>query len=186
MCFINMAGKKYKDVSIPTLILLIAIMLIGFNLYYRHERFYLGESLIERQVVIDNSPRLIIQGKGGTDRYSFTADGYFCTFWLSHGSLDVIEDNSDIEIIVKLMRPGDTINIKIREADENSLQNPKGTIRVIEMLKNNYVIIPAAAVHNEDRRSHSITFGVAAILLVVWIMIQIKRLLKKSNESPSD
>ncbi|HLO79489.1 MAG TPA: hypothetical protein VK166_00940 [Chitinophagaceae bacterium] len=168
--------KEAKDI-LPYL-LLIAIIGIGFNLYYKYDRYYLGEALITKRVIIKDRPEYIYS-KHGTSRYTFKGTDFNCRFWLSEGALKTINDDESIKREIETVKIGDTIEVKIRLIDELKLVDTAARPRVIEFLKGNRTIISANQVQSEDRKWFYINFGVPIFSLLIWIIIQLKRLIKK-------
>lgn len=172
--------KENKD-GLPYL-LLIAIAGIGFNLYYKYDRYYLGEPLVTKEVVVEEKPAYIKAGKGGTDRYTFKGTQYLCRFWLSHGALTAIKDDDIIEKEINSVNIGDTVEVKIRQSDEVKLQDWEARPRVIEFKKGDKIIISINQIQEKDQKWYYINFGVPILCLLIWIILMARRLIKKGNE----
>ena len=175
-------GYKTETKDILPYLLLIGVAGIGFNLYYKYDRYYLGEKLIEKQIVISDPPEYVNAGKGGTDRYTFSGKNFQCRFWLSQGALKKIKSNYIIKNEIESINSGDSIEIKIRQTDELSLQDTKARPRVIEFSRQNRTIISASQVQEEDKKWFYINFGVPILCLIIWIILQVKRQIKRRNE----
>lgn len=173
---------KSNNLSLQLVLLLVGIAGLGCNLYYKYDRYYLGEKLIEKVIQVDKPPVLITIGKGGTSRYAFSGVGYFCQFWLSHGALTVIRQHESIGQKVKSIKKGDTISLKIRLTDEQFLQDVSGRPRCIELTKNQETIIRAADVEAEDRKWYYINFGISVVALIIWGIIQLRQVYIKGKQ----
>lgn len=168
-------GQKERRANrILSYLLLIGIGGIGFNLYYKYDRYYLGEALVTKQIFIQDKPEYIYS-KHGTSRYTFKGTNFNCRFWLSEGALKVITSDENISREIDAIGVGDTIEIKIRKADESKLQDTTARPRVIEFLKGNRIVISATQVQNEDRKWFYINFGIPVLCLLIWIAAQVKR-----------
>ena len=169
--------KKQQLKDILQLLLFIGIIGIGFNLHYKYDRYYLGETLIKKQVLIEDRPKYIYS-KHETSRYTFKGTNFDCRFWLSEGALKTIKSDENIKIEIESVKVGDTIEIKIRQTDEFKLQDSTARLRVIEFLKNKRVIISANQVQKEDKKWFNINFGVPILCLIIWVVAQTIRLIK--------
>ncbi|MCU0393887.1 MAG: hypothetical protein MUE81_22480, partial [Thermoflexibacter sp.] len=105
-----------------------------------------------------------------------------CRFWLSQGALKTIKSNDIIKNEIESTKIGDTIEIKIRQTDELRLQDTDARPRVIEFSRQTRTIISANQVQTEDKKWYNINFGVPILCLVIWIILQVKRHIKKRNE----
>jgi len=173
--------EKSKQINVKTLLLLIGIVGIGFNLYYKYDRYYLGEILIAKQITIYDSPEYIETGKGGTDRYSFSAVEYKCRFWISHGGLSIVRNDENIKLKIKSIKKGDVLNLKIRQTDESNLQNESARPRVIELSIGQDQVIKAKEVEKRDKKWYKISFGLPIMAMIIWIIIILSEFLLKSR-----
>src|SRR5688572_2261732 len=110
--------EEAKKFDIKPFLLIIGIAGIGFNLYYKYDRYYLGETLTEKIVTVNDPPEYVETGKSGTDRYTLSAEGYKCRFWISEGGLSIVRNNENIENKIKAIKKGEVIRLKIRQPDE--------------------------------------------------------------------
>lgn len=172
-----------KKSEIKNSLFLIGIAGIGFNLFYQHDRFYLGDTLIEKRIIVNDPPEFVKTGKGGTDRYTLSGQTYLCKFWISEGGLDIVKDNLDIENRIRGIKKGDSIIIKIRQTDQPSLQNESARLRIIELTSKNEQLLKANEVEAKDRKWYHINFGVPIVALIIGLIIQIRQIvLKKTNQ----
>jgi hypothetical protein len=169
--------KEKPEDPLPFL-LLIGIAGIGFNLYYYYDRYYLGENLITKQVFIKDRPEYIYS-ESGTSRYTFKGTNFECRFWLSEGALATINSDENIKKEIETVNLGDTVEIKIRQTDEKKLQDSTARPRVIEFIKGKRTIISENQVQSEDKKSLYINFGFSILCLLIWIIVVVKRLIKK-------
>ncbi|MDB5200635.1 MAG: hypothetical protein JWQ27_44 [Ferruginibacter sp.] len=174
--------EKEKTFGIRTSLLIIAVAGIGFNLYYKYDRYYLGEALIEKQIIVKNPPEYVETGKGGTDRYILDGEAYKCRFWISEGGLSIVRDNDRIEHEIKNIKTGETIILKVRQADEPRVQDESARLRVIELSTSREKLISAIDVEAKDRKSYKINFGLPIAALMIWLVIQLRKLLKGKKE----
>jgi hypothetical protein len=172
--------KTEKSKDILPYLLLIAIAGIGFNFYYKYDRYYLGEALIIKSVIIQDKPEYIYASKG-TSRYTFRSLHNTCRFWLSEGALQTINDNDSIKKQIEQINIGDTIEIKIRKTDGKFLQDEKARLRVIELIKDKNVIISKDQVQADDNKWFYINFGFPVLCLLIWVIAQVRRGIKKKN-----
>ena len=82
-----------------------------------------GETLVKKQITVNDPPEYIDAGKGGTDRYTLSGEEYKCRFWISEGGLSIVRDVQFIENKIKAIKKGEVIDLKIRRADEPRLQS---------------------------------------------------------------
>jgi hypothetical protein len=174
--------EKDKKTDVKKYLLLIGIAGIGFNLYYKYDRYYLGEALMEKQITINDPPEYIETGKGGTDRYTLSGEGYMCRFWISEGGLSIVRNDENIENKIKAIKHGDVISLKIRQTEEPNLQNVSARLRIIELSDSREVLIRANEVEAKDRKWYRINFGVPIAALIICLFIQLRRFIKKMNE----
>ncbi|MDF2193456.1 hypothetical protein [Paraflavitalea sp. CAU 1676] len=176
------ANKNKEKISLSSSLLLIAVGGIGFNLVYKYDRYYLGEPLIARQIYIQDKPEYIYDGEG-TSRYTFKGKNYPCRFWLSEGALKTIKDNELIKNSVEFIEIGDTIEVKIRQPDELKLQDAAARPRVIELARKSTVIISASQVQAEDQKWLYINFGIPIVCLLIWLFIQVRRIIASRSST---
>lgn len=167
-------------------LLLIGIAGIGFNLYHKYDRYYLGETLVKKQITVNDPPEYIDPGKGGTDRYTLSGEEYKCRFWISEGGLSILRDVQFIENKIKAIKKGEVIDLKIRQADEPRLQSESARLRIIELAKNQETLITADDVESKDRKWFRINFGVPIAALIIWLIIQVTQLLKKKKKETAE
>jgi hypothetical protein len=172
-----------NKIEIKNILLLIGITGIGFNLFYKYDRYYLGDTLIEKRIVVNDPPEYVETGKGGTDRYTLSGQTYLCRFWISEGGLAIVRDNQDIENKIKGIKKGDSIIIKIRQTDQSNLQNESARLRIIELTNKNEQLLKAIELEAKDRKWYYINFGVPIVALIIGLTIQVRQMvLKKRNQ----
>ena len=171
---------------LKSFLLIIGIAGIGFNLYYKYDRYYLGEKLVEKQITVYDPPELVETGKGGTDRYTLRGEEYKCRFWISEGGLSIVRDNDNSENKIKSIKKGEVITLKIRQTDVPHLQKESARLRIIELSTSQETLIRADEVKAKDRKWYRVNFGVPIAALIIWIIIKLRQLLiKKSGEGVS-
>jgi hypothetical protein len=175
--------EKEKKFNFRNFLLLIGVAGIGFNLYYKYDRYYLGEKLIEKQVIVNDPPEFVNTGIGGTDRYTLSVEGYRCRFWISEGGLSIVRDDENLENKIKAIKSGQAVSLKIRKTDEPDLQNEKARLRIIEISNNQELLIKANDVESKDRVWYRINFGVPIVALITWLILQLRRVLIKKTSA---
>lgn len=166
--------SKQADAStVSTLAIIAGILGLIYNVH-NYDRYYLAEPLSKKIIIINDKPEYVNGGKGGTSRYTFAGNDYQCRFWLSEGSLDAATKNDSIENAIKSIKIGDTIQIQIRTADNDFLQDNSKRIRVVGLTKQNNLLVDPEYVHKQDKKWRNINIEFAIFALVsgsIWKII---------------
>ncbi|MFN4249124.1 MAG: hypothetical protein ACK4EY_15460 [Flavipsychrobacter sp.] len=175
----NQQTKSNRDIL--KYLLLFGIIGLGFNLYYKYDRYYLGEPTTVKKISVQDKPEYI-SSRRGTSRYSFKGADHNCRFWLSEGALDLINDNEQLKKNVESILVGDTVEIEIRKTDTIKLEDSDAKIRVVGFAKDYTVFIAACEVEAKDRKDFYINFGIPITCLLIWLVIQTKGLVEKRKK----
>ncbi len=174
---INLNPEERQKISIYLIIIIIAGF--GFNLFYKYDRYYVGEPLVSKELIIKGKPKYI-ELRRGTNRYEIRSFNYSSQFWISEGTLIAINSNEKSKNQIERLNIGDTLNVKIRKADELKLQNSKARLRVIELSINNTLLVSKDQVESKDKKSLYLNFGFPILCFIILIILQIKK--KKNNK----
>ena len=91
---INLNPEEKQKLSLY--LILIVVVGIGFNLFYKHDRYYVGEPLVSIELIIKKKPKYI-DLRRGTSRYELRSLNYASQFWLSEGTLKTVNSNKKIK-----------------------------------------------------------------------------------------
>jgi len=145
---------------------LIGVLLIGFNLH-NSSRYFQNEPLTTKTITISDTPRYINGGRSGTSRYSFGARGFACWWWLSEGALTLVSKQDSIEAMVRGIRRGDTVSIRVRSNELGDVQDSRGRVRVMGLYYKGKTLVDPADVYREDSASRRLNLVAGAIAFVV-------------------
>ena len=146
--------------------------MIGINTYCKYERYYLGEPLVSKQIIIKEKPKYIYSKRN----YLYTISGteHVCQFWISKGALI-----SGIEREMDSISIGDTILIGIRKADEDKLRYNDYNPRVIELSRHNRKVIIASKVKESDEEDYQLNLGGGIIFLILGTILQVREIVRQ-------
>ena len=172
-------NKQPSALLTSNVLILAGLVGLFFNIN-NYDRYYLNELLTTKTIVISDRPEYINSSKG-TSRYSFRGKEYQCRFWLSEGALDAVRQNDSIENAIKAINISDTIQIEIRVADDNVLQDYSEKVRVIGLKNKGVVLVDPKYVNQQDNKSRNINLGFSALLLVGSLLWRIIRYYKRKK-----
>gem|GEM_PF-2349298 len=167
------------QIEMKSILFILGLSGIMFNLFYNRDKYYLGEPLIEKNIIVSDPPEYINTERGGTDRYTLSGEEYLCKFWISEGRLSLIRENQAIEHKLKAIKKSDTIIIKIRQTDELYLQTESSRLRIFELSNKNEQILNAIEVGALDSKWYRINLGLPVAALVIGLIIQIRQMVMK-------
>jgi hypothetical protein len=139
-------------------------------------RYYSGESLIEKEIIVSKVPELFRPSKG-VHRYSIQSFSYPCHFWISEGSFSIVSKDSSLKKRVKEIGIKDTLLVKIQKKDENILDDKDANPRLIQLIYKNKPIFLAEDVIQADKEAYKSSFEVPLLFLFFgFILLCLKRL----------
>jgi len=178
--------SKQTDAStLSTLAIIAGIIGLIYNVR-NYDRYYLDEPLITKNIIISDKPKYVYGGKSGTSRYTFAGNGYQCRFWLSEGALSAITKNDSVKNAIKSISISDTVEIKIRTADNEFLQDNSKRIRVMGLTKHNRILVDPTYVNHQDNKWRNINIGFAIFALVGGTLWKIRHYYKTKNVQADD
>lgn len=162
---------KYKRYEIAFYILLSGFTVLGFNLIEKHQRYFIDEPASEITVRIQERPKYISGGKGGTSRYQFFTYEYQIAFWLSDGALDIINDSRKVKKLIESLNIGDTLIVVVRDTDLHFLKNDAGKIRVMGLECKGIQLVSAADVRIKDQGNLNFNLLIGGLLICLGSIV---------------
>ena len=152
--------------------MIIAGVLGVFTIYQKNDRYYLGEELTDKTLVLAGKP-LWVHTRKGSDYYVFKDRNYPCEFRAVEGAWEAIKENPPVKNTIEAMNAGDTIVAAIRSANENLVYNNSEKVRIIGLKYKTFQLIQPAKVEAKDRWWHRVNSTAAWIMLLIGIALSV-------------
>jgi hypothetical protein len=136
------------------------------TIYGSYNQYYIGTDLATVEVTINKKPEYVFEHPNKRN-YVLSTVEYKSRFWISEGTIELVEKNRQLREQIINLKPGDKIGIGIRETDLDNLGDKNYRPRVIELYLNKKKVITANQVESFDIKGYSFNFWGGCIIFLI-------------------
>jgi hypothetical protein len=181
-----MQKTKKREESVSPTPLFFILFLAGFihiviTTYRSYNQYYVGDDLTTVQVTINKKTEYVFEHPNKRN-YVLSTVEYKSRFWISEGTIEVVEKNRQLREQILNLTLGDKIGIGIRETDLDNLGDKNYRPRVIELYLNKKKVITANQVESFDNKGYGINYWGGRILFLIGALYFIPKIYRNVRD----
>ena len=173
-------AKFFKSVPI-----LLVLGVFAWTLYsiLSYDDYYYGEPLKRLEVVVKERHRFSFDGETKISYYYFTVENYTTEFRVSEGAVTLVRNSDSLTRKIESIRSGDSVELDIRQADNQKLISGTKKIRVIGLSVEGHKIVDPFEVQTIEKGNKADRWFGYFLFFGFLIFIVLREYLKRRKQN---
>lgn len=154
--------------------------IFAYRFEKRYEEFYLGQNLVEKNLILSKAPKF--KGAKSGSRYILSSENYDTKFRIEWYIALRIGEKAFIENQIDSLKYLDVVKVKFRESDIKYLYSKKKEISIVRLEKGEDIIFTEQQVRKIDEeyyKSEINFFKIAMILIYSTLVFYLYKMYKQ-------